>query len=300
MNRFAIPGGKPGAWPASTLAFAAFAVCVLAIALLPVSGSVGSVGNVGDMGVASPHELGVYALSFWHYYLYWLAWRHGRVPLAVFRRDAVLMKSLALMALGMAYFAAPIDWLSLAVVAAGFALNAAAARALGTDRTYYGHELASLPHRHITAFPYGWVSHPMLLGNTAAYAGTLLNADFRAQWWPLAALHVALNLGLLVMETRVAPLRGRREPTFDGTSGATNTTRSLGGVGNLLVALAAGSLAGTVGAAWLAGGTGSQPAIAVGAIAGMLAVAIFRWYSSPATQPSKSERPDLGDPGDST
>lgn len=297
MNRFAIPGGKPGAWPASTLAFAAFAVCVLAIALLPVSGSVGNVGNVGDMGVASHHELVVYALSFWHYYLYWLAWRHGRVPLAVFRRDAVLMKSLALMALGMAYFAAPIDWLSLAVVAAGFALNAAAARALGTDRTYYGHELANLPHRHITAFPYGWVSHPMLLGNTAAYAGTLLNADFRAQWWPLAALHVALNLGLLVMETRVAPLRGRREPTFERTSVARSATRSLM---TLSAALAAGALAGAAGNAWLAGAGAPLPAIAVGALAGVNAIVIFRWYSSPATQPSQSERPDLGDQGDRT
>ncbi len=45
----------------------------------------------------------------------------------------------------------------------------AAARALGTDRTYYGHEVAGLPHRRITTFPYSWISHPMLAGNIAAF-----------------------------------------------------------------------------------------------------------------------------------
>lgn len=47
--------------------------------------------------------LAIYALSFWHYYLYWLAYRFGAVPLAVFKRDAVLMKTAALSALGFAY-----------------------------------------------------------------------------------------------------------------------------------------------------------------------------------------------------
>lgn len=47
----------------------------------------------------------------------------------------------------------------------------------------------------------------MLTGNVIAFGGTLLNAPFRAAWWPLAAAHVALNLGLLAMETRLKPLR---------------------------------------------------------------------------------------------
>jgi len=149
----------------------------------------------------------VYPLSFWHYYLYWLAYRYGTVSLGIFKRDAIVMKSVALAALGYAYLSVPADFVSLAVVGAGFLLNIVAARALGSDRTYYGHEVAGLPQLRVTAFPYSWISHPMLVGNVMAYAGTLINADFRMQWWPLACVHVALNLGLLVMERFVAPLR---------------------------------------------------------------------------------------------
>ena len=79
---------------------------------------------------------------------------------------------------------------------------------LGLDRTYYGHEVAGLPPRRITAFPYSLTAHPMILGNVAAFGGTLINAGFREQWWPLAGLHVAANVGLLVME-RAGPRRRR-------------------------------------------------------------------------------------------
>src|SRR6185369_3613661 len=70
----------------------------------------------------------------------------------------------------------------------------------GIDRTYYGHEVAGLPPRRITAFPYSLTRHPMILGNVAAFGGTLINPAFRQHWWPLAVLHVSLNIGLLVME----------------------------------------------------------------------------------------------------
>ena len=53
----------------------------------------------------------------------------------------------------MIYLAAPLDLASLAVIAAGILLNGRAAAALGIDRTYYGHEVAGLPPRRITAFP---------------------------------------------------------------------------------------------------------------------------------------------------
>jgi protein-S-isoprenylcysteine O-methyltransferase Ste14 len=150
----------------------------------------------------------IYALSFWHYYLYWLAYRYGAVPLAAFKRDAVVAKTVSLAALSLAYFAAPLDPLSLAAVAAGFLLNITAAAALGSDRTYYGYEVVNLPPQRITAFPYSVVPHPMLLGNIVAFAGTLINPEFRQAWWPLACAHVALNLGLLAMELVVRPRRG--------------------------------------------------------------------------------------------
>jgi len=156
--------------------------------------------------------LAIYAVSFWHYYLYWLAYRYRAAPLAAFKRDAMLAKGASLAALSAAYFAYPIDALSLALVLAGFGLNLAGAAALGTDRTYYGHEVAGLPELRVATFPYSVVAHPMLAGNMLAFGATLLNDGFRAACWPLACAHVALNAGLLIMETRRAPLRPRAAP----------------------------------------------------------------------------------------
>ena len=48
----------------------------------------------------------------------------------------------------------------------------------------------------------------MIVGNVLAFGGTLINPGFREAWWPLASVHVALNLGLLGMEL-VGPHRQR-------------------------------------------------------------------------------------------
>ena len=144
--------------------------------------------------------LAVWLLSFWHYYLYWLAFAFGAVPFDVFKRDAVAMKAVSVAALSAVYLAAPLDLASLAVIAGGILLNVRAASVLGFDRTYYGHEVAGLPPRRVTEFPYSLVAHPMIVGNVAAFGGTLINPAFAEQWWPLVGLHVALNIGLLAME----------------------------------------------------------------------------------------------------
>lgn len=149
----------------------------------------------------------IYLLAYWHYAAYAAAYRFGAVAPARFRRDAVFLKTVSLAGLGWAYFAAPLDWLSIGLVAAGFALNAQAARVLGAERTYYGAELTALPPQRAAAFPYSITAHPMLYGNLLAYAGTLLNPIFRETWWPLALGHLVANVGLLVMEARVTPLR---------------------------------------------------------------------------------------------
>lgn len=150
----------------------------------------------------------VYALSFWHYLLYWWAYRRGTVGPRRFRRDAVLMKAVALVVFFVAYAEAAWSWPSVLVMAAGFGLNGLAALVLGLDRTYYGWELGDVPHHRVTAFPFSVVPHPMLSGNAMAYAGALLNAEFRDAWWPLATAHLLLNAGLLCMETFVVPHRG--------------------------------------------------------------------------------------------
>ena len=145
--------------------------------------------------------LAVYALSFWHYLVYGLAYFFRAVPLAVFRRDAVILKTVALLALGITYFSVPITLTSLAVTASGFLLNCTAAYALGSTRTYYGVELGCVLPRRVTDFPYNSMSHPMLIGNLIAFGGTLLNPAFRAAWAPLVMVHLGMNAGLLIMET---------------------------------------------------------------------------------------------------
>jgi hypothetical protein len=165
--------------------------------------------------IQSPAGLAcAYALSFWHYGLYALAYRVGRMEPVAFRRWAIALKTLALVALAAAYLPhafAP-TWAAVAVpllMALGFGLNAKAAQVLGLARTYYGHELMNLPYRAATAFPYSVMNHPMLAGNMLAFAAPLLNPGFREAWWPLAAMHVLANLGLWAMERWVTPLRLR-------------------------------------------------------------------------------------------
>ena len=155
----------------------------------------------------------VYLLSFWHYALYWRTFTFGTADFDAFKRKAIVLKAISVGALALVYLRFPLDPVSLAVIAVGVFLNARAAAVLGIDRTYYGHEVAGLPPKRIAAFPYSLTAHPMIVGNVAAFGGTLINDGFREQWWPLAALHVAANGGLLVME-RAGPQRrhsGRNE-----------------------------------------------------------------------------------------
>jgi len=223
---------------------------------------------IGGAYLGSNLSLAIYSLSFWHYYLYWLAYVFGAVSLGVFKRDAIVMKTVSLIALAVAYLAAPPDLLSLTIVASGFLLNVIAARALGSDRTYYGHEVADLPRRQVAVFPYSWISHPMLVGNVAAFGGTLINADFRQQWWPLAGAHVAMNLGLLVMELAVRPQRrgGRRACSMQT---------------GCCIVTAGAVLGGAVGS-WRTWGPQTLLAAALGAGAFAYAYVMYCCYTSPS------------------
>lgn len=144
--------------------------------------------------------MAVYGLSFWHYLTYALAFLWRKIPHERFIRDSLLLKTISLGALTLVLWTTVPNLLSTIAMAVGFALNIAAARALGTERTYYGYELAALPPKRITSFPYSLISHPMLIGNMLAFGGTLLDDAFRQSWWPLALLHVLLNLLIILME----------------------------------------------------------------------------------------------------
>lgn len=166
-----------------TLATVVFSVAVLAVA-----------------HAAGRWDLAVYALSFWHYLFYILAYVWRRIPHDAFKRDSLLLKSISMAALAFVLVSTLPSLLSLAVMAAGFALNISAAAALGADRTYYGVEIGGMPVDRVESFPFSVVPHPMLTGNMIAYGALLLDDGIRQHWWPLALLHVLLNLLVLLNE----------------------------------------------------------------------------------------------------
>lgn len=267
-------------WPGrgGTIAVAACLLAVLA---------------VGAFSTTMRQEVTVYALSFGHYFAYWLAYRHGAVDPRVFRRDSILLKSASLAAFAWAFASCGLDALALGVMAAGFGLNALGARALGTERTYYGAQLTALPPSRISSFPFNAMSHPMLAGNMLAYAGSLLNKTFCANWWPLACTHVALNAGLIVMEWKVRPLGGRSAKAADA-----NRPRSASSFRNCAAPCAFIALGAAAGAG-AQGAMNSEPtalppmdAALVGAISGLLVVLLHRAYalaSGPAPALHSSE-----------
>ena len=147
-------------------------------------------------------DLAVYALSFWHYLVYVLAFCFRQIPHDRFKFDGVLLKAISLLVFAVALLQHTPDVVALGVMALGFGLNSAAAARLGTDRTYYGVELAGMTAKWTTAFPYSVMSHPMLFGAMLAYGGALIDAGFRENWWPLAVIHMMLNLMVMIMEAR--------------------------------------------------------------------------------------------------
>jgi len=152
-------------------------------------------------------EIAVYALSFWHYLVYALAFSWRKISHERFMRDSYILKIISLGVLGSMLWVTTPNPIALIAMAAGFALNIAAAQALGAERTYYGFELAALPPKRITAFPYSVTGHPMLIGNMLAFGAPLLDASFREAWWPFAIIHVLLNLLIILNEASGQPSR---------------------------------------------------------------------------------------------
>jgi protein-S-isoprenylcysteine O-methyltransferase Ste14 len=219
-------------------------------------------------------DIALFALGYWHYFIYLLAFGYRAVPLRVLKRDAVLMKGTALALLFAIYLAEPLAPVSLAVVAGGFLLNAAGAAALGADRTYYGHEIAGLGYERVTAFPYSITSHPMLIGNVVGFGGLLLNLDFARRWWPVVVAHVAANAALIVMETSLRRHEGRDSDRDCHTAVVFSAC--------LLVA---GAVAGALSAG---GASGGLAPVLVCACAAAYALVMSRCYA-PQRAPSRDE-----------
>lgn len=154
-------------------------------------------------------ELAVYALSFWHYVTYALAFLLRQIDIRHFSNDAIALKTVAVGAIALPYLSMPVDLISITAIIIGIVLNVSASISLGLERTYYGFEIAGLPAKRVSRFPYSIIAHPMLIGNMIAFGGALLNSSFRQDWWPLAVLHVVGNGLTLIIEIfgRPCPIR---------------------------------------------------------------------------------------------
>lgn len=158
----------------------------------------------------------VVGVSFLHYGLYIAAFRdRTRIAYGAFLRDAVALKTLSMGTLAALYLQATathgVDLPGLALAAAGFGLAGLAAARLGTIRTYFGVELGLIAPQRITAFPYGTVPHPMILGAVVGLLGLFLHDGFRAAWPWLVPVHVGLYALHLLQEIRDDAARDRAD-----------------------------------------------------------------------------------------
>ncbi len=113
--------------------------------------------------ITKSYNFFLFSTSFVHYFRYITTYyvREG-VDFGCFKRDVLLFKTISLMQLFFFYAIRPImqgtfylDFLSLALIVAGYATSMKATQALGLDRTYFGAELGYVEKKWVDEFPYG-------------------------------------------------------------------------------------------------------------------------------------------------
>jgi len=144
--------------------------------------------------------------SFVHYirYIGTFYFRSG-TDFGSFKRDVLLFKTLALLQLGYFYLRPSVgvfavDWVSLAMILSGYFVSVLATNALGVDRTYFGAELGICEPKWITAFPYGYIPHPMIVSQVWALLGFYKAAHFRESLPYAIPVHVILYLTHMMQE----------------------------------------------------------------------------------------------------
>lgn len=150
--------------------------------------------------VTGKYEVFFALTSFVHYFRYMSTYyfREG-IDFGSFKRDVLLFKTLALTQLAIIYLfpshhTFTLDWISIAMIASGYIVSLLATRALGIDRTYFAAELGLVEPKWITAFPYGYIPHPMIVSQVWALLGLYKAAHFRAESPYVIPVHVTLYL----------------------------------------------------------------------------------------------------------
>lgn len=142
-----------------------------------------SIGYANLMYLAASYLLGPTAFlvltSFRHYCIYMttFASREPMVAHGFLMRDAKLWKTVALMHLGRRLFPLvqlPGDIPGVLLAMAGFSITILATARLGFARTYFGSELGFVKPNWIEGFPYGYIPHPMIVGQLIAYSSILV------------------------------------------------------------------------------------------------------------------------------
>jgi hypothetical protein len=119
--------------------------------------------------------------SFRHYVIYMttFAFRDPPVAHGYLVRDCKLFKSLALAHLArrlLPMVELPRDIPGILMASVGFSITILATARLGFVRTYFGSELSFVKPKWIEGFPYGYIPHPMIVGQLMAYASIVY-------WW---------------------------------------------------------------------------------------------------------------------
>jgi hypothetical protein len=112
-------------------------------------------------------------------YMTTFAFRDPPVAHGYLMRDAKLFKAIALAHLARHLFPLvqlPRDAPGLLLAITGFSITMLAAARLGFVRTYFGSELGFVKPKWIRGFPYGYIPHPMIVGQLLAFGSILY-------WW---------------------------------------------------------------------------------------------------------------------
>jgi hypothetical protein len=118
-------------------------------------------------------------------------------------RDAKLYKTIALTHLGrrlLPLIVLPRDIVGVCMAAAGFSITMLATAQLGFVRTYFGSELGFVKPKWIEGFPYGWIPHPMIVGQLTAYSSILFWFDLDFETTCLIGAHMSFYTAHMVQE----------------------------------------------------------------------------------------------------
>ena len=128
----------------------------------------------------------LYTTSFVHYIRYITTYYHrGRIHYHKFMRDCLLLKIISVGQLFFALFGElktmndPIDHMKqnvpiILAILVGYWISIQATVLLGKEGTYFGAELGIIREENaviVTKFPYGWIPHPMIVGQIIALGG---------------------------------------------------------------------------------------------------------------------------------